>query len=403
MDDAEVAFDLENIGVSGMRIRIWIGRAWFVGVLCLGCGEVQAPVEPIVLATVYNVTGFQAVLDVPSSNGSILAASEINANGGVFGRELSFVPVNGNSVPESLAAGTEALLDQNESIVALLGLSDTDMVLAAAPVAASHHRVFLSSGATSPKLPGQVPDYLFLACFGDNVQAAAGAEWAYNDLGARTVLVLFDPNESYPTLLQGYFATRFTELGGKVAQTRSIDPRSGPITLPSTVGVDLVFLSVQTAEDAARVIPVLRASGYAGPILGGDGYDAEETWADHPEFSDVYFTTHVYLGADSPNPRVTAFLDAYTAAFPGEVPSAFAALGYDAVSLLAAAMVKAGAATPTAVASGLSGLEGYAGVTGTISFRGSDRIPTKSVTIIRVAGGKQNFVAEVTPLGVPRP
>ncbi|MEZ4678407.1 MAG: hypothetical protein R2932_29740 [Caldilineaceae bacterium] len=47
-----------------------------------------------------------------------------------------------------------------------------------APAAAAAQRLFLTSGATSPQLPAQVPDYLYLACFGDNVQAAAAAEWA---------------------------------------------------------------------------------------------------------------------------------------------------------------------------------------------------------------------------------
>lgn len=374
-----------------------------LGALVLGCGDDETPGNPIALASVYNLTGFQAVLDVPSWYGSTIAVSEINAHGGVLGRDLSLVLVNGDSDPPTLSSGAENLLDENPDVVALFGLSDTDMVLAVAPVAAAHQRIFLSSGATSPKLPQQVPDYLFLACFGDNVQAAAGAEWAYDALGARTALVLFDPNETYPLLLQGYFATRFAELGGTITAAVSIDPRTDPITLPATGDVDLVFLSVETAEDAVRVIPLLRASGYAGPILGGDGYDAASTWSGFPDVAGVYFTTHVYLGADSENPRVTAFLSAYANAYPDQEPSAFAALGYDAVQLLAAAIDRAGRATPAAVASGLSGLEGHKGVTGTISFHGSDRIPTKSVTILQIADAKQQFVAEVIPASVPSP
>lgn len=389
-----------------MQTRVRWSGALTAAALCVlvaACDDVEAPDTPIGIAGVYNTSGFQAVLDVPSSNGSRLAVAELNANGGVLGRDVSLVSVDGNSVPQALATGTEALLRENAGIIALVGLSDTDMVLAAAPVAAAHQRVFLSSGATSPRLPAQVPDYLFLACFGDNVQAAAGAEWAYDDLGARDVLVLFDPNESYTELLQGYFATRFTELGGTIVQTTAIDPRADPIVVPPARDVDLVFLSVQTAEDAARVVPLLRAAGYAGPILGGDGYDADATWTGHPDLTDVYFTTHVYLGDDSTNPAVQAFLGAYAAAYPGQTPSAFAALGYDAVNLIAAALERAGAVSPEAVLAGLSGLEGFDGVTGTIGFRGSDRIPTKSVTILRVVDGIQTFVREVTPRSVPVP
>lgn len=388
-----------------MQIRITIANVFLFILACAtACGNDRKPAKnAIVLASVYNTGGAQAVLDGPSSNGSVLATSEVNANGGVSGRMLSLVPVNGNSVPDALAADIEELLDHNADIVALFGLSDTDMVRAAAPVAASHKRVFLTSGATSPKLPEHVPEYLFLACFGDNVQAAAGAEWAYGHLGARKVQVLFDPNESYTQLLRGYFIERFEALGGTTTETDNINPRVGLVMLPTIGDVDLVFLAVETAEDAARVIPILRDSGYAGPILGGDGFDSESTWEDAPDVSDVYFTTHVYLGADSPNPRVSSFVKAYAAAYPGQAPSAFAALGYDAVKLLAAAFERAGDATPEAVAKGLSGLQDYAGVTGTISFPNGHRIPTKSVTILRIADAKQVFVAEVIPEHVPNP
>ena len=74
------------------------------------------------------------------------------------------------------------MLERNVS--ALFGLSDTDAVLAAAPPAAAAETLFLTSGATSPQLAEQIPTYLYLACFGDNDQAAAGAEYARQTLKA---------------------------------------------------------------------------------------------------------------------------------------------------------------------------------------------------------------------------
>ena len=41
--------------------------------------------------------------------------------------------------------------------------------------------LLITAGATSPKIPSQVGAMLFLASFGDNVQAAAGAEYSFKN------------------------------------------------------------------------------------------------------------------------------------------------------------------------------------------------------------------------------
>ncbi len=146
---------------------------------------------PIKIGVIYNVTGAQASLDVPSYNGAKLAAKEINAAGGVLGRQIQIVFYDGKS--DATVIGNAATqLVETDKVVAMMGFSDSDMTLAAAPIAAKAGIVFVTSGATSPKLPDQVPDYLFLACFGDNVQAAAGAEYAFNTLNYKSVYLLTD-------------------------------------------------------------------------------------------------------------------------------------------------------------------------------------------------------------------
>jgi branched-chain amino acid transport system substrate-binding protein len=150
----------------------------------LGASAAAPTGQPIKLGALYNLTGAQASLDVPSANGAKLAVKEINDAGGVLGRPLEMVLYDGKTDAATIGnAATQEL--ESDKVVAMLGFSDTDQVLAAAPIAAKSGVVFVTSGATSPKLPDQVPDYLYMACFGDNVQAAAGAEYGFNDLKAR--------------------------------------------------------------------------------------------------------------------------------------------------------------------------------------------------------------------------
>ena len=373
-----------------------------LSVMTLAHSSVRADDPPVVIGAMYNLTGGQQDLDIPSSRGARLAVDLANARGGVLGRPVTMVLVDGETRPDVIANAARKLLDDQPAIAGLVGFSDTDMVLAAAPVAAEHDRVFLTSGATSPLLPRQVPGYLFLACFGDNVQAAAGAEWAWDKLAARTVVVLYRQGSSYAELLHGYFETRFTELGGKVVAIAPYTLEDFAAKIAALPKADLIYLAAQP-DDVATAIPALRAAGFAEPILGGDGLDIGANWGTIDHADGVYFTTHAYLAADNPDPAVREFLAAYARAYPGETPGAFAALGYDAARLLMAAIDRAGSTNGQEVRAALAATTNFSGVTGTISFAGGSQIPLKSVTVMAVDGGKERFEASVLPKQVPPP
>ena len=182
-----------------------------VALLAVGCGG-KGGGGAIKIGMLYNMTGAQASLDAPSANGAKLAAKELNAAGGVLGKKIELVAFDGKT--DAATIGNSATqLAQTDKVVAMFGFSDSDMTMAAAPIAAKAGVVFVTSGATSPKLPDQVPDYLYLACFGDNVQAAAAAEYAVDAMKAKTVYLLIDKGMEYTLLLGKYFKERFVEMG----------------------------------------------------------------------------------------------------------------------------------------------------------------------------------------------
>lgn len=359
--------------------------------------------KPIKFGAVYNLTGGQAGLDVPSAQGAQMAVARANAAGGLLDRPVELVLIDGETDPAVLAARTAALLAEHTDTAALFGLSDTDMVLAAAGAAAAEQRLFVTSGATSPRLPDQVPAYLYLACFGDNVQAAAAAEFAYSNLGARSAAVLYRRDDTYTELLQGYFTTRFTELGGQIAVTA--DYATANELTQAIAGLppaDLVFFSA-APDDVIAGVGLLRAAGITAPIMGGDSFDLGELWDASPDASGVYFTTHAFVDPANPDPAMAAFIDAYEQANRGHEASAFAALGYDTVRLLMAAVTAAGSDEPAAVLEALPDLEPFKGLTGTISYTNGSRIPVKSVTVLAVDQGQVALAAELTPTSVPEP
>lgn len=362
----------------------------------------ESPEEPITLGAIYNLTGGQASLDIPSSKGAQLAVQQANDTGGVRNQMIELLLKDGQTNTDTLRAKVVEVLEEAPATLAFLGLSDTDQVLAAAGKAADNDRVFVTSGATSPLLPGQIPDYLFLACFGDNVQAAAAAEYAFDELEARSVAVVYDSTDTYTQLLQQYFTSRFEDLGGQVISKKAYAQGDMAAAIQQSEAADFIYYAA-LPQDVVPGIQLIREAGFSGPVIGGDSYDEPEVWKGQSQIGEVYFTTHAYLGADNPSPTVQAFRQAYIQAYGGEEPNAFAALGYDAAQLLVRAIQLADDVTPEALRQALAGIQNLEGVTGTISFSSNNRIPAKSVTIMQVSNEVQAFVMEVIPREVPTP
>jgi branched-chain amino acid transport system substrate-binding protein len=235
------------------------------------------------------------------------------------------------------------------------------------------------------------------------VQAAAAAESAWHDLGARNVAVLYAAGHSYTRLLQDYFRTRFTALGGKVVSVRDYSDDALDNIAVGVEDVDLVFLATASADETLTIIQRLRAAGVTAPVLGGDSYDSEALWQRNLSIRDVYFTTHAYLGEHNPNPRVRAFRKAYIEAYDDSHPNAFAALGYDTVRLLMAAISAAGSREPAAVRRALAGIREFTGVTGALHYPDGSRVPLKSVSVLRIDAGSVSLFREFTPAQVPPP
>ena len=183
-----------------------------------GCGDpapaAKATPPPVRIGAIYNLTGDQSALDSPSLDGARLAVERINAHGGLLGRRVELLERDGQTSEANVRRAAASLVASGVS--AIVGLSDTDQVLAAAPIAARAGVPFVTSGATSPRLTEQVPDWLFLACFGDNTQAAASAQYASDRLGARTAAVLYDKDMDYTRLLAKYFTRSLRAQGGRV-------------------------------------------------------------------------------------------------------------------------------------------------------------------------------------------
>jgi len=355
------------------------------------------------LGAVYSTSGELAPLGVPSLEGAKTAVRQINAAGGISGEKVVLTILPTPSSAHVVGKNIRNAVAKDPSIDAFFGLSDTDLARSASHAACSREKVFVTSGATSPRLPEQSGPRVFLACFGDNAQAAVAAEWLANTRGAKKVAIIYDNSKTYTKLLHIYFSEAFRHHGGAIIGTMPFAGGTEPKIPAYLLNADAVYLASETALEAKPVIKALREAGFHGAIVGGDGYDAPNAWANTPLANDVWYTTHAFPAhtKGSASPAVTdVFSTAYTLA-TGMPANAFSGLGRDTVLLLATAVHKAHAEKKPLVEI-LNATSDFSGVTGSISYKDGSRVPVKPVALVS-ARNPQAQPIQITPSWVPKP
>jgi branched-chain amino acid transport system substrate-binding protein len=374
-----------------------------ITLITLGGGMVPARAqEPIVVGAIYNATGGMSSIDAPGLNGFQLAAKQINEAGGVLGRPVEVVAIDGKTDQTTVTNAVSEMIEVHGATI-IGGLNDSTFALAGGAVAQEASIPFITAGATMPSLPDLVGEYFFMTPFGDDAQSYAIADYAIDELGAKTAWALVDQAYDFTTALNGFFQERFVERGGEIvledtyqsgdtdfsaqiARVQALDPQP-----------DVLFVSA-IPNEAGITTKQIREAGLTQPILSGDGFDTPliaEVAGDMAD--DVYFSTHTLATADNPTPKVQDFVAAYEAQYGNPPENAFAALGYDCMSLIADAIERAGSDEPEAIREALAATVGFEAVTGVITYAEGKRLPTKSVTIILVDDGVYSFVTEVTP------
>lgn len=355
----------------------------------------------------FALTGDESSLDLPAANGAKLAVKEINAAGGVLGKQIDFI-VHDSQYKMDVTAQTAKQFVEQDKVQAMIGYTDTDSVLASGPTFQAAGIPFITVGATSPKIPDQVGDVMFLACFGDNVQAAAGAEYSLKNFG-KTAYLLWDKGVEYTTLLGAYFKSRFTDAGGTIVLEDSYDDKatdfSAQIAKIKALSPQPAFYYVAAMPyNVGPLVKQMRDAGITGPIVGGDGYDTPDLVSVAGAASDnVLFSTHALMDATNGTDGIKKFIAAYNKEYGHDPENAFAALGYDTVYLLADAIKRAGSMDSKALNTAIGTTKDFPGITGNITFANGSHVPQKGVTIIDIKDQKFTLGAVVVPEKVPAP
>jgi len=377
---------------------------------CASEGEtVEADSDVIMIGSALCQTGIQAPLDEPALRGAQLAVDELNANGGILGKEVKLVAMDGKSDPVTVGNVAKQLID--DGAAAIIAPSDFDFGGPASREAQKAGIVGISPCASSPLYgSAALGDLQFTLSMWNTTMGAVTAEYAYNELGYRSVYVITDDFIDYTKSLSKYFIVAFEDLGGEVIFEDTYTQGQADVSaqlarikaLPEQP--DFIYIS-SYMPDLALMIRTLRESGVTQPVLGGDAYDDPGLFEALGEQygSDVYFDTHGFL-SDEANDKYSDFAAAYEEKFGNAPEAVWIMPGYDVVMMLAQAMEEAGTTDGAEVAKVMEETT-FDLFTGELDWSdaASGHEPNKAAALVKLTKGEPEFLGWKIPEKLPAP
>ena len=348
--------------------------------------------DKVKIGVFMSMTGDTANFGISSTNGIKMAADEVNAAGGINGKQVELDVQDDRSDPSEAATIVTKFVTQ-DGVNAILGEVASSRSIAAAPIAQNAKIPMLTPSSTNPEVTKK-GDYIFRSCFIDPVQGAAIAQFAARTLNAKRAAIMVDRKNDYSTGLEKFISQTFTKLGGQMVVTQSYQAGdqdfNAQITSIKGANPDVIFVPGYYG-DVALFAKQARDKGITVPLVGGDGWDAEQLYKiGGAALNGSFFSNH-YSPYDK-DPQVQKFVNDYKARY-NSIPDALAATAYDAARIMFDAIKRANSLDGKAIRDALAATKDFPGVTGKVTFN-ENRDAVKPIVMIEIKDGGVYAVRE---------
>ncbi len=326
--------------------------ALFAGLLIMAAGLVFAggtqEEGPIKIGVGGAHSGDLASYGIPTVKAAELVVEDVNAKGGLLGRQIELV-IEDDQCKEEVASNTASKL-VGEGVVAVIGHICSGATESALSIYKDSDIITISPSATkvSLTLSGNYPNF-FRTIAHDEMQAALNVDFAMNTLGLKKFAVMHDKG-AYGKGFAEYCKEKIEAAGGQVVMFEGVDPGkpdyTAVIAKVDNSGADALIWGGYHPE-ASKIVTQMRNKGIDIPFLSDDGVK-DDTFIDVAgEYAEGVYATGPQDTTSNPlaQKAIQAHKDKY-----GEEPGAFFLNAYAATMAVINAIEKAGTTEYTAVA-----------------------------------------------------
>jgi branched-chain amino acid transport system substrate-binding protein len=359
--------------------------------------------EPIVFGFSIGQTGFLQFYEVPLFEAAKIRIDEINAAGGINGRQIEVRVLDNGSDAAKSAAAAEKLIEEGADV--LFTTCDGDIGGPAARVA--NDQGVLAIGCAGSPLYGVtgIGPLVFNTDSGANNEGAVMAQWAF-DQGYRTAVSLADDIIAITKDTCKFFGETFEKLGGTMVDEKSFnnaDPSvASQVRAIQAANPDVVALC-SVPPGGASALKQIRAVSDV-PVVSGIGMDGT-FWTDGIP-TDVLEGLHVQaygaISGDDPDPARQAVLDKYKEATGEAAQLSVVQLGYASVQMIERAIAESGGTDGAQMAAVLNKFNQEDFVSGPMTYTDTCHISSERPLVInQFVDGQYLYETTVTPSYVP--
>ncbi|MDP6160001.1 MAG: ABC transporter substrate-binding protein, partial [Acidimicrobiales bacterium] len=348
--------------------------------------------DPIRVGMAMDFSDVVGFVDIPGSKVVPYVAELINCAGGING---SPVEVRVAEVGDDAALATQELLDWGAHF--LIGPPFADFALPILQTTGGQVPLFVAASTEPTLADASINSYL--VTFDDYGMSEAAARWALDQGITRAIVFTEGEGIPYTGVNPDAFIAEFEGNGGEVVSTQTyvwaadtdfsaqVNEIAGisennEIVFSAALGFQLTALRGQ-----------LEGQGLDGLTYAGtDALDATGIQFEANNEGIVH-TPHVSISAGD---RVDTLLADYEAAKGEALESrGFMPLYVDSMFLGIQGILDCGCADPAGIGEAVKQISGFEGLSGEISYAGTNGIPPKAVPINRIVNGEDVLVATI--------